>query len=71
MWSGLARVCRPIRKALVPGGARPENLSEPDEERIRRAPRFACATGALATTREGAIPALPIRQELLALLGGG
>jgi ribokinase len=35
---------------------------------LPRAVRWACAAGALATTREGAVPAMPRRDELLRLL---
>jgi ribokinase len=38
-----------------------------EEEPLERALRFACAAGALAVTRAGAIPSLPRREELRAL----
>ncbi len=38
------------------------------QEFLEEALRFACATGALATTKNGAIPALPSLQEVEALL---
>lgn len=41
-----------------------------DEAWLRRALRFANAVGALATTKRGAIPALPTHEEVSAFLGG-
>jgi fructokinase len=40
------------------------------EAELQRVLRFANACGALATTRRGAIPALPTRAEALALING-
>lgn len=42
-----------------------------DPAALTRALRFANAAGALATTKRGAIPALPTREEIAALLGEG
>jgi sugar/nucleoside kinase (ribokinase family) len=39
-----------------------------DTERLEAALRFACAAGALACTRPGAMAALPRREEVYALL---
>lgn len=40
-----------------------------DTDRLRAACRFACAAGALTTTAYGAIPALPTRASIKALMG--
>ncbi|CAN4100663.1 unnamed protein product [Withania somnifera] len=42
-----------------------------DEARLKEVLRFACACGAITTTKKGAIPALPNEAEALALLNGG
>ena len=43
-------------------------VSRSEGARLRDSVRFACAAGALATTRPGALPALPARDEVDALL---
>ncbi|KAI5653502.1 hypothetical protein M9H77_30689 [Catharanthus roseus] len=42
-----------------------------DEPRLREVLRFACACGAITTTKKGAIPALPTEAEVLTLLNKG
>ncbi|KAJ8563377.1 hypothetical protein K7X08_031829 [Anisodus acutangulus] len=42
-----------------------------DEARLKEVLRFACACGAITTTKKGAIPALPTEADALALLKGG
>lgn len=42
-----------------------------DEARLKEVLRFACACGAITTTKKGAIPALPNESEALTLLKGG
>lgn len=42
-----------------------------DEARLKEVLRFACACGAITTTKKGAIPALPNEAEALTLLKGG
>nr|GMD85427.1 probable fructokinase-4 [Ipomoea batatas] len=39
-----------------------------DEARLKQVLRFACACGAITTTKKGAIPALPTEADALALL---
>jgi len=39
-----------------------------DESRLKEVLRFACACGAITTTKKGAIPALPTESEALSLL---
>lgn len=42
-----------------------------DEARLREVLRFACACGAITTTKKGAIPALPSESDVLSLIKGG
>ncbi|KAK4370704.1 hypothetical protein RND71_010179 [Anisodus tanguticus] len=42
-----------------------------DEARLKEVLRFACACGAITTTKKGAIPALPTEADALTLLKGG
>ncbi|CAA3013350.1 fructokinase-2 [Olea europaea var. sylvestris] len=42
-----------------------------DELRLKEVLKFACACGAITTTKKGAIPALPTEKEVLALLKEG
>ncbi|KAJ8560375.1 hypothetical protein K7X08_004433 [Anisodus acutangulus] len=42
-----------------------------DEGMLKEQVRFACACGAITTTKKGAIPALPTQSQALALLKGG
>lgn len=42
-----------------------------DEARLREVLRFACACGAITTTKKGAIPALPTEADVLGLMKGG
>ncbi|MCE2056118.1 protein kinase frk1 [Datura stramonium] len=42
-----------------------------NEARLKEVLRFACACGAITTTKKGAIPALPTESEALTLLKGG
>jgi fructokinase len=42
-----------------------------DEGRLREVVRYACACGAITTTKKGAIPALPTNSQVLELLKGG
>jgi fructokinase len=58
--------CAGLLSALRDAGAPVETLSP---AQIEAALRFANACGALTTTRPGAIPALPTRAEIAALLG--
>jgi len=51
--------------------ARPEVVSAPDAQSLSSILSFANAVGALATTRRGAIPALPTRAEVEQLLTTG
>lgn len=39
-----------------------------DESRLKEVLRFACACGAITTTKKGAIPALPVEADALAIL---
>jgi len=55
--------------ALLVQGATEAPLD--DAEWLTAAGRFACAAGALTCTRKGAIPALPRRDEVVALLARG
>lgn len=41
-----------------------------DEPRLKEILKFACACGAITTTKKGAIPALPTESEVLALIKG-
>ncbi|KAL6532124.1 Fructokinase-2 [Orobanche gracilis] len=41
-----------------------------DEARLKEVLKYACACGAITTTKKGAIPALPTHSEVLAVLGG-
>ncbi|CAI9777042.1 unnamed protein product [Fraxinus pennsylvanica] len=41
-----------------------------DEHRLKEVLKFACACGAITTTKKGAIPALPTEKEVLAFLEG-
>ncbi|KAL3507081.1 hypothetical protein ACH5RR_032463 [Cinchona calisaya] len=41
-----------------------------DERRLKEVLRFACACGAITTTKKGAIPALPTESEVLNLIKG-
>ncbi|KAM3232246.1 fructokinase-2 [Capsicum annuum] len=42
-----------------------------DEARLKEVLRFACACGAITTTKKGAIPALPTEADALTLIKGG
>ncbi|CDP17143.1 unnamed protein product [Coffea canephora] len=42
-----------------------------DEARLKEVLRFACACGAITTTKKGAIPALPTESDALSLIKGG
>jgi fructokinase len=46
-----------------------ENDDPPTPARLHSICRFANATGALATTKRGAIPGLPTRAEVMELVG--
>ena len=39
-----------------------------DEAKLKEVLKFACACGAITTTKKGAIPALPVDSEVQALL---
>ncbi|KAI3470136.1 hypothetical protein Pfo_026799 [Paulownia fortunei] len=41
-----------------------------DEPRLKEVLKYACACGAITTTKKGAIPALPTHSEVLGVLGG-
>ncbi|KAL2230413.1 fructokinase-2 [Sesamum indicum] len=41
-----------------------------DETRLKEALKYACACGAITTTKKGAIPALPAHSEVLSVLNG-
>ncbi|KAL0377146.1 UNVERIFIED_CONTAM: Fructokinase-2 [Sesamum calycinum] len=41
-----------------------------DEVRLKEALKYACACGAITTTKKGAIPALPTHSEVLSVLNG-
>ncbi|KAL6582136.1 Fructokinase-2 [Orobanche minor] len=41
-----------------------------DEARLKEVLKYACACGAITTTKKGAIPALPTHSEVLAVLSG-
>ncbi|KAK4424973.1 Fructokinase-2 [Sesamum alatum] len=41
-----------------------------DEARLKEALKYACACGAITTTKKGAIPALPTHSEVLSVLNG-
>ncbi|KAK6145793.1 hypothetical protein DH2020_019662 [Rehmannia glutinosa] len=41
-----------------------------DEPRLREVLKYACACGAITTTKKGAIPALPTHSQVLTLLNG-
>lgn len=41
-----------------------------DESRLREVVKYACACGAITTTKKGAIPALPTPSQVISLLNG-
>lgn len=41
-----------------------------DEAKLKEVLKYACACGAITTTKKGAIPALPTHSEVLSLLNG-